>query len=365
MRSTALTWLTDTIWSLLPAGISASRHKTGIEIHPGAKIGAADYSLNYGMGVVIGETAEIGDNCTIYQNVTLGGTGKDHGNDTQRWAWCYDRFRGKSIGTVPVVTEHVSHPVQWCWMKCRMNATAVGVARSWIVRINGIKTCNLDQIHVSDPVAQELCRLSVEHTKLKLEVEDLKAACCSNTAKNYCRPNRRENRWYKRRMSIRWNRKTEDERKSWMRIYNTLTREKEELIPQEEGHFKIYACGPIRLQWYSHWKCTADLCIWGTAPLPEYRGNKVHRLYRIWWILMTKSSKKPMKRVRIILLFPKIHWGILKIRWWTQCRSCKLGIRLQLKIWMKLTAYYCWFIGKRICLRCWKWRCCRILSFPY
>ena len=52
--------------------------KTGIEIHPGAKIGKGLF-IDHGMGVVIGETAEIGDNCTIYQNVTLGGTGKDHG----------------------------------------------------------------------------------------------------------------------------------------------------------------------------------------------------------------------------------------------------------------------------------------------
>ena len=49
-----------------------SRHKTGIEIHPGAGL-----FIDHGMGVVIGETTVIGDNCTIYQNVTLGGTGKD------------------------------------------------------------------------------------------------------------------------------------------------------------------------------------------------------------------------------------------------------------------------------------------------
>ena len=60
------------------------------------------------------------------------------------------------------------------------NATAVGVPAR-VVRINGIKTCNLDQIHVSDPVAQELCRLSVEHTKLKLEVEDLKKQLAAAT----------------------------------------------------------------------------------------------------------------------------------------------------------------------------------------
>lgn len=53
-----------------------ARKKTGIEIHPGAKIGRRLF-IDHGMGIVIGETATIGDNCTIYHNVTLGGTGKD------------------------------------------------------------------------------------------------------------------------------------------------------------------------------------------------------------------------------------------------------------------------------------------------
>ena len=53
-----------------------SRHLTGIEIHPGAKIGKRLF-IDHGMGIVIGETATIGDDCTIYHNSTLGGTGKD------------------------------------------------------------------------------------------------------------------------------------------------------------------------------------------------------------------------------------------------------------------------------------------------
>ena len=59
-----------------------SRFITGIEIHPGAKIGRGLF-IDHGMGIVIGETAEIGDNCTIYHGVTLGGTGKEKGKDTQ------------------------------------------------------------------------------------------------------------------------------------------------------------------------------------------------------------------------------------------------------------------------------------------
>ena len=54
------------------------RHKTGIEIHPGARIGRCLF-IDHGMGIVFGETTEIGDNCTIYHGVTLGGTGKDTG----------------------------------------------------------------------------------------------------------------------------------------------------------------------------------------------------------------------------------------------------------------------------------------------
>ena len=55
-----------------------ARHITGIEIHPGAKIGRR-LVIDHGMGIVIGETAEIGDDCLIYHGVTLGGTGRDHG----------------------------------------------------------------------------------------------------------------------------------------------------------------------------------------------------------------------------------------------------------------------------------------------
>lgn len=67
-------WLWHKNWRLLARSISHfSRFVTGIEIHPGAKIGRG-FFIDHGMGVVIGETAEIGDNCTLYHGVTLGGT---------------------------------------------------------------------------------------------------------------------------------------------------------------------------------------------------------------------------------------------------------------------------------------------------
>ena len=74
---------THKLWNLklplIPRVLSQiNRTLTGIEIHPGAKIGKKVF-IDHGMGVVIGETAQIGDNCLLYQGVTLGGTGKSHG----------------------------------------------------------------------------------------------------------------------------------------------------------------------------------------------------------------------------------------------------------------------------------------------
>ena len=79
--------LTHKLWKfkvpLIPRFLShLNRLITGIEIHPGAKIGKRVF-IDHGMGVVIGETAEIGNNCLLYQGVTLGGTGKTMGKDTQ------------------------------------------------------------------------------------------------------------------------------------------------------------------------------------------------------------------------------------------------------------------------------------------
>lgn len=73
-------WLHEALGlPVLPRLLSAiSRFWTGIEIHPGAKIGRG-FFIDHGTGTVIGETAEIGDHCTVFHNVTLGGTGKQHG----------------------------------------------------------------------------------------------------------------------------------------------------------------------------------------------------------------------------------------------------------------------------------------------
>lgn len=150
-----------------------SRRKTGIEIHPGAKIGKG-LLIDHGSGVVIGETTEIGDNCTIYQGVTLGGTGKDTGkrhptlgNNVMvgSGARILGPFRvgdnAKIAAGAVVLAEVPDH------------STAVGVPAR-IVRIGGVKTePELDQIHTPDPVAQELCKLQIRLAHLENTIKGM------------------------------------------------------------------------------------------------------------------------------------------------------------------------------------------------
>ena len=136
----------------------AARALTGIEIHPGAKIGRGLF-IDHGMAVVIGETAEIGDNCTIYQGVTLGGTGKDVGKRhptlgnnvlVGAGAKVLGPFKiadNSKIAANAVVLEEVPE-----------NSTAVGIPAR-VVRRHGRKVDDLDQVHIPDPVAQELSRI--------------------------------------------------------------------------------------------------------------------------------------------------------------------------------------------------------------
>ena len=131
--------------------------KTGIEIHPGAKIGKGLF-IDHGSGVVIGETSEIGNNCTIYQGATLGGTGKDSGkrhptlgNNVMVGAGArilgpFTVGENSKIASNAVVLEEVPP-----------NSTAVGVPAT-IVKRNGLKVQDLDQVHMPDPVSQQFCK---------------------------------------------------------------------------------------------------------------------------------------------------------------------------------------------------------------
>lgn len=145
---------------------------TGIEIHPGAKIGK-NLFIDHGSGVVIGETTEIGDNCILYQGVTLGGTGKDKGkrhptlgNNVMvgSGAKVLGPFKvgdNAKIAANAVVLEEVPS-----------NATAVGVPAR-IVRRNGERVQDLDQIHIPDPVSQELCRQRARIEELEKKLSEM------------------------------------------------------------------------------------------------------------------------------------------------------------------------------------------------
>ena len=144
---------------------------SGIEIHPGATIGKG-LLIDHGSGVVIGETAEIGDNCTIYQGVTLGGTGKDKG---KRHPTLGDNVMvgsgAKILGPFKVGSNSKIAANAVVLEEIPENCTAVGVPAR-IVRRDGQKLCNdMDQVHIPDPVSQELCKLRqrIEHLESRLQ----------------------------------------------------------------------------------------------------------------------------------------------------------------------------------------------------
>ncbi len=158
-----------------------SRYKTGIEIHPGATIGKGLF-IDHGMGVVIGETTEIGDNCTLYQGVTLGGTGKDHGKRHPTLGNNVLVGAGaKVLGPFKVGDNARIAAGSVVLAEEPENATAVGVPAR-VVRLNGMKVGPLDHIHYADPVSMEFGkledeyrRLGNEYTRLKKECDELKA----------------------------------------------------------------------------------------------------------------------------------------------------------------------------------------------
>ena len=146
--------------------------KTGIEIHPGAQIGKG-FFIDHGHGVVIGETTIIGDNVTLYQGVTLGGTGKEHGkrhptigdnvmiSTGAKVLGSFTIGSGSKIGAGSVVLEEVPP-----------NSTVVGIPGR-VVKCDDVRLPNmdLDQIHLPDPVRAELNDLRNEIEKIKNKQE--------------------------------------------------------------------------------------------------------------------------------------------------------------------------------------------------
>lgn len=150
--------------------------RTGIEIHPGAVIGEGLF-IDHGHGVVIGETTIIGDNVTIYQGVTLGGTGKEHGkrhptiednvmiSTGAKILGSFTIGQGSKIGAGSVVLEEVPP-----------YSTVVGIPGRVVRCVNDERPKNdLDQIHLPDPVLNDINELKYENEKLQEQMHEILA----------------------------------------------------------------------------------------------------------------------------------------------------------------------------------------------
>ncbi len=154
-----------------------ARFMTGIEIHPGAKIGRGLF-IDHGSGVVIGETTEIGDNCTLYQGVTLGGTGKDTGkrhptlgNNVMVGAGA------KVLGAFKIGDNSKIASNAVVLTEVPPDCTAVGIPARVVKRKNQ-RVMDMDQTHTPDPISIELCKLRHQISILECELNKLKNPDC-------------------------------------------------------------------------------------------------------------------------------------------------------------------------------------------
>ena len=148
--------------------------KTGIEIHPGATIGRGLF-IDHGSGVIIGETAEIGDNVTLYQGVTLGGTGKEQGkrhptlkdnvmvSAGAKVLGSFTIWENSKIGAGSVVLKEVPP-----------NCTVVGVPGR-IVKMGDqkIPRLDMDQIHLPDPISNDIRELQADNIRLHTRLQEM------------------------------------------------------------------------------------------------------------------------------------------------------------------------------------------------
>jgi serine O-acetyltransferase len=150
-----------------------SRFFTGIEIHPGAKIGRRLF-IDHGSGVVIGETTEIGDDVTIYQGVTLGGTGKEKG---KRHPTIGDGVMiasgAKVLGSITIGNNSKIGAGSVVLKPVPPNSTVVGVPGRVVIQ-DGRRVDDLDQCNLPDPVMEMMKQLQDEIASLRKELEMIK-----------------------------------------------------------------------------------------------------------------------------------------------------------------------------------------------
>lgn len=151
-----------------------SRFMTGIEIHPGATIGRGLF-IDHGTGIVMGETAEVGDNCTIYHQVTLGGTGKDKGKRHPTVGNNVLIGAGAKLLGPIVIGDNVMIGAGSIVLENVAPDTTVTGPKARAVKHAGRKlapSLELDHIHIADPVSQEMCRLQVRIEQLEAALRD-------------------------------------------------------------------------------------------------------------------------------------------------------------------------------------------------
>lgn len=159
--------------------------KTGIEIHPGAVIGEG-FFIDHGNGVIIGETAKIGNNVTLYQGVTLGGTGKEQGkrhptigdnvmiSAGAKVLGSFTVGEGSKIGAGSVVLKEVPP-----------NSTVVGVPGRVVRRDNqALPREDMDQVHLPDPVSEDILFLKKENSRLAERLAQLEKKLDEQERKN-------------------------------------------------------------------------------------------------------------------------------------------------------------------------------------
>ncbi|RMG03078.1 MAG: cysteine--tRNA ligase [Nitrospirae bacterium] len=236
------------------------RFFTGIEIHPGAKIGPG-FFIDHGMGVVIGETTEIGENCLLYQGVTLGGTGKEKGKRHPTLGNNVVVGAGAKVLGAIRIGNYVKIGANAVVLKPVPDYSIVvgvpgRVIKKKVMRMtdHGVEEA-LDHVHMPDPVDERFRKLETYIGHLENRLERLEG------------------------------------KGGGMRVYNTLTAQKEDFVPLDGNNVRIYACGVT----------VYDLCHIGHARsaivFDVIRNYLKHRGYNVTYIRnFTDIDDKIIKR---------------------------------------------------------------------